>query len=362
MNWQTASIPDFSSICEEFWQRQGSIIRESQPLCQNDPTVMFVNAGITLFKPRMLAGEEIPLTTVVQKCLRTYWNRNTCLLFRMLTVVAMGSRLNQVTAATFDLLESLGYDRNKLAAVVSPSDSDLLAAVSMHVASAQLRLQEGNTPEYWTHWDFGHQDILVGRGLTIICAEENQDLSLGNIIVVENMQRRRQYLDVGFGIERLALGLGYEEAGFSAARHSFIQYNLRDEDQRKLFYYLDAALNLIWENVQPSAHKRGYVLRKLLRSVSELLSNDISIVLKISESVMDVSGADASRKAEAIAVIEREISGYISGSDNRRRAAQRYLAAHRNESPQRLREYVHDTYGLNTQEIEALFAPGPSTA
>ena len=56
-----------------FFERKGHVVVPSAPLLYDDPTLLFVNAGMVPFKPFFLGQETPPFAraTSVQKCVRT---------------------------------------------------------------------------------------------------------------------------------------------------------------------------------------------------------------------------------------------------------------------------------------------------
>ena len=376
------SFKNFKAIanrCEEFWRKENAIVRHSFPLVHEDPTVLFVNAGITPFKSFMLEGSEVPTTSVVQHCLRTYWNEGTRFHFRMLTVVGMARNLMRITSATFRMLADVGYASTQLYAVVDPRDSDLVRALDGHLPTHHIHLQEGNTEAYWTRWTLGHGLPLVGRGLTIATRRPTKDrtghsctpvsecgdyLSLGNIILIKLAGSSSEYVDVGIGVERLGEGIGMAESDTNQAiamlSHTSAS-KLAEAKRKQLIYLCDAVFTLIDEGVKPSAKKHGYILRKLLRSIFVLLQDraDETLAGRTLQTVtplLALENADAQQCAKRLEVIEVEAERYAKGSSGRREQGRRYLEMNRSKPAGQIRTYLLGTLGLTTREIDEILS------
>lgn len=239
------------------------------PLLRPDPTVLLVNAGITPFKPAMLAGARLAPAAVIQPCLRTYWSAPGRFAFDMLTMVGMDEDAALAARLTVALVERLGVERRRLQCVVDTRDADLAAFAARMCPPEAIEFQDGNDDRYWTRWHFGEGDALVGRGLTLIHAEGRLRLSLGNLILVDHPASGRRYVDLGFGVERLAsirhAGDEWAPTAAAAGIARLVAGGMASERARDLANRASAMARMIDAGATPDAHGAGYLLRKLVR-------------------------------------------------------------------------------------------------
>ena len=202
-----------------FSQNRGFRTLPSFPLVTDDPSVLFINAGITPFKPTMLGGEFLPTTAIVQRCLRTRWNTSELFRFDMLAFLGMVTHLHETVGHFFNFLtKEVGLPIANFHCVVNEQDTDLLNLISLYLPSKKIHHLNVNNQKYWVRWEFGCGEILTGRGLTLVwkftnrspcctsCCihcECNRFLPLGNIVDVLHKPTNCRYFDIGFGVERL---------------------------------------------------------------------------------------------------------------------------------------------------------------
>jgi alanyl-tRNA synthetase len=367
--------------CLAFWARHGCRVVPSFPLLHDDGSVYFVNAGITPFKAHMLSGGPLPLTAVLQRCLRTRWDSAGGFRFEMMTVVGMAEALPTVSALLFRLLEEeLGLDRERLHCVLDLTETRL-RGLTGPLPPARLHHQSGNNEALWTRWEFGYGDRLAGPGLTLVwdlgaeraCGESceascacGRHLPLGNIVVVENPGAQRAYFDVGFGVERLAsIFHGGLTGAFDPLRSALAASAVLPLPEREAARLADchaAVCLLVEEGLRPEGKGAGYVLRKLVRTMYDCVSGQApgdavaALAGLVSELLLAAEPplADSLRSAVS-AMIEAEAHSYAE-SIARAVPRARQLLSRSKLSEGDLRLRLRDTYGLPAAEIDALFA------
>jgi alanyl-tRNA synthetase len=362
---------DLAARCERWWAGRGLAVVPSFPLVHEDRTVFFVNAGVTPFKDVMLRGERLDPVAVIQRCLRAYFEEGARLCFDMMTVVGPAAALEPISAGLFDLLiGELGLCGDRLSVVLDPADRDLVCAVAGALGEERLHKQSGNDPHFWTRWTFGHQQHLRGRGLTVVYRRERppcgrccdlwcgcgRHLSLGNVIVVEHEASGRGYLDVGFGIQRLAEAVDVDELDDGPALASLERLLGGRLDGPALRVLLDqyrAVFTLAGAGVESAARGKGYVLRKLLRAVFDRLdpTRFVDEALAAARALLDTE--PVAGRERVLAAIVTDGARYTRALDRGRREARRYLTRRPAIAPQELLAHLQSTFGLSAAVAEA---------
>ena len=307
---------------EESCRALGVPLVPAAPLLRPDPSVLLVNAGVTPFKPAMLRGERLQPTAVVQPCVRTYWGAPGRFAFDMLTMVGMAEDAEIAARLAASLAERLDLARCRLGCVLDERDADVAAHAQILCERDRIEVQEGNNDRYWTRWHFGEGDALVGRGLTLIHVGDDTRLSLGNLIVVDHRDSGQSYVDLGFGVERLAsiphAGDEWAPTPAAAAIARLVARGVRRNYACDLANRAAAAERMIGAGALPDARGAGYLLRKLIRgtvdasvtatagdaapelAVERLLA-DLSVLLDDNISVCAIFGAEAANYLEQVA-------------------------------------------------------------
>ena len=335
----------------KFSQNRGFRTLPSFPLVTDDPSVLFINAGITPFKPTMLEGKFLPTTAIVQRCLRTRWNTSGLFRFEMLAILGMASRLHEATAHFWDFLtEEIGLSLSNLHCVANEQDTDLLNLISPYLPDQKIHYLNANNHKYWVRWEFGYGEILTGRGLTLVweftsCStccttccihcECNRFLPLGNIVDVLHAPTGYRYFDIGFGVERLTSlfhnGDVYFIDTFQVPINKFCDLGIDMEIAKSLTNLYSSIILLIDEGVLPSNKKSGYILRKMIRCIVELLYVDpyeivIESVKQATKCYLSLTDSRRDSSAEVfLSVIIDECVLYIKNIDRQTQMAKKFL-------------------------------------
>lgn len=211
-------LPDVDGVAARFitsLTKSGFTQTPSAPLTDADSSLTFVNANITPFKPRLIAGDTIGATCQEQACVRAHGEFPFLFAFGMLGTITDFEHFDLVCRTVpAALLAAMPWGRPEdLVVAIDERDHDLITGMADLLGrGARLRLvSEG---EIDTRWQYGAGAALTGRGLTIIytgkdtCGEGCRPRcwcgrwqELGNIIVIDTPNR--QYVETGFGLESL---------------------------------------------------------------------------------------------------------------------------------------------------------------
>ncbi|MFC4002366.1 alanine--tRNA ligase [Prauserella oleivorans] len=303
----------------DHFEKNGHTRVPSASLILDDPTLLFVNAGMVQFKPYFL-GEvppPYPRATSVQKCVRTgdidevgkTTRHNT--FFQMAGNFSFGDYFKEgAIARAWELITTsqdeggFGFDPDRLWATVYEHDAET-AALWRDVAGLpseriQFRGAEDN------YWDMGVpgpcgpcSEIYYDRGPEYgreggPAVDEDRYLEIWNLVFMQEIRGElspkkghppigelpQKNIDTGMGVERVAYLLQGVENVYEtdlvrpvitkAEEFSGRRYGADHADDVRFRVIADHARSgvmLIADGVTPGNEARGYVLRRLLRRI-----------------------------------------------------------------------------------------------
>ena len=330
----------------EFFEKHGHEVRASSPLVpQDDPTLMFTNAGMVQFK-RVFLGEEslgVKRAATSQKCLRVSGKHNDLeevgrtarhhTFFEMLGNFSFGDyfKRDAIDLAWRLFTEEYGLPRDRLWATVHYSDDEayqLWQEVADLPESRIFRL--GDKDNFWQMGDTGpcgpcseiHFDMRPeGRRGTDLTAEEferqgeaGEFLELWNLVFMQfNRDAEGELnplpapsIDTGAGLERIASVLQGVSSNYDTdlfqpliqrgARVVGRPYEPETEagvSLRVLADHARATAFLLADGVFPSNAGRGYVLRRIMRRAIRhgwLLGRREPTLVEVVDEVVGVMG------------------------------------------------------------------------
>lgn len=303
----------------DYFERHGHTRVPSASLILDDPTLLFVNAGMVQFKPYFLgdAPAPYPKAASVQKCVRTgdidevgqTTRHNT--FFQMAGNFSFGDYFKEgAIERAWELLTTsqnsggFGFEADRIWATVYEHDAET-AALWRDVAGIpsdriQFRTAEDN------YWDMGVpgpggpcSEIYYDRGPDFgrpggPIVDEERFLEIWNLVFMQDIrgdespkmgapvlgELPQKNIDTGMGIERVAYLLQgvtnvYETdlvrpVIAQAEELSGKRYGVEHADDVRLRIIADHARSgamLIADGVTPGNEARGYVLRRLLRRI-----------------------------------------------------------------------------------------------
>jgi alanyl-tRNA synthetase len=303
----------------DFFAARGHEVVPSAPLLYNDPTLLFVNAGMVPFKRYFIGAETPPFdrATSVQKCVRTLDIDEVGKTTRHATFFQMNGNFSfgdyfkaEAIRFAWDLVtgspESGGYgfDPYKIWVTVLHSDDEAAALWQSIAGLSSERIQRrGVLDNYWHMGIPGPggpcSEIYVDRGPEYgpdggPIIDEDRFLEIWNLVFMQEelsaVRRKddfdvarplpRKNIDTGMGLERVASLLqgvpnlyeideSYPVMARAAelAGKDYGRDHGADVQLRVVGDHIRAGLMLMTDGVTPGNEARGYVLRRLLRRV-----------------------------------------------------------------------------------------------
>lgn len=286
----------------------------SYPLVpQNDPTLMFTNAGMVQFKDVFLGEEnkDYNRAVSVQKCVRAGGKHNDLEMvgrtsrhhtfFEMLGNFSFGDYFKK-EAILFGwefLTDVIGLPRDRLYISVFEEDDEAFNLWVDEVKMPRERIYRmGEKDNFWAMGPTGPcgpcSEIFIDQGKDIGCGQASCEvgcdcdrfLEIWNLVFMQYDRDESGKLtplpnpciDTGMGLERLAAVVQGRTNNYDtdlmmsiikeAARITGKEYGKNDETDVSLRVLTDharASAFLISDGVIPSNEGRGYVLRKIMR-------------------------------------------------------------------------------------------------
>ena len=294
-----------------FFEKNGHARRPSAPLVpQNDPTLLFVNAGMVPFKNIFTGAEKpfAPRATTSQKCVRAGGKHNDLdnvgytarhhTFFEMLGNFSFGDYFkDDAIALAWQLVtKEYGLDPKRLLVTVYAEDEEA-ASIWKKVAgfddSKIIRI--ATSDNFWSMGDTGPcgpcSEIFFDHGDKVWggppgSAEQDGDrfIEIWNLVFMQFEQHEggartnlpKPSIDTGMGLERVAAVLqgvhnNYDidlfKALIAAEEEVYGQAAAGDKTAsfRVIADHLRTSAFLVADGVLPSNEGRGYVLRRIMR-------------------------------------------------------------------------------------------------
>lgn len=307
----------------DFFREKGHTIVPSAPIVvKNDPTLMFINAGMNQFKDYFLGNQQSPNPRVAdtQKCLRVSGKHNDLeevgvdtyhhTMFEMLGNWSFGDYFKEEAIAwSWELLtEAYKIDKDKLYVTVFEGDKDDNLPKDQEAFDywkkwiPEDRILYGNKKDnFWEMGDIGpcgpcseiHIDCRSDEeraqvdGKTLVNADHPQVIEIWNNVFMEfNRQKDgslkhlpAKHVDTGMGLERLVRVLQGKQSNYDTdlftntigelEKITKKKYNNTDSKEdvafRVIADHIRAIAFTIADGQLPSSNGAGYVIRRILR-------------------------------------------------------------------------------------------------
>ena len=298
---------------EYFKKQDHQIVRSSSLVPRDDPTLLFINAGMVQFK-RVFLGEEkrdYSRATTSQKCVRAGGKHNDLenvgytarhhTFFEMLGNFSFGDYFKKgAVEYAWDLLTNgYGLPADKLWASVYLDDDDAYDLWCKMVGLPEDRIVRlGEKDNFWSMGDTGPcgpcSEILIDRGEQYGCGRPectagcdcDRYLEIWNLVFMQfnrdeagNMTPLpKPSIDTGAGLERLVTILQNVPTNYDTDLIRPVIAKAEDLAEKRLGESREtdvalkviadhsrAAAFLIGDGILPSNDGRGYVLRRIMR-------------------------------------------------------------------------------------------------
>jgi len=296
-----------------FEKHNHRMVRSSSLVPQEDPTLLFINAGMVQFK-RVFLGEDkrdYVRATTSQKCVRAGGKHNDLenvgytarhhTFFEMLGNFSFGDYFKEgAIEFAWDLLTNgYGLPADKLWASVYLDDDDAFNLWQKNVGLPEDRIVRlGEEDNFWSMGDTGPcgpcSEILIDRGEEFGCGRPectagcdcDRYLEIWNLVFMQFNRDAsgkmtplpKPSIDTGLGLERMVSIIQNVATNFDTdlirpiiarteelAEKRLGESRKTDVAMKVIADHSRAAAFLIGDGIMPSNEGRGYVLRRIMR-------------------------------------------------------------------------------------------------
>ncbi|QUQ66808.1 alanine--tRNA ligase [Kutzneria sp. CA-103260] len=393
----------------EHFERNGHTVVPSASLILDDPTLLFVNAGMVQFKPYFLGEAPAPYkrATSVQKCVRTGDIDEVGKTARHLTFFQMAGNFSFGDYFKADAIRfawelvtksqdegGYGFDPNRIWVTVYQNDDEAIELWQKLAGLPPERIQRRDGLD--NYWDMGVpgpggpcSEIYYDRGPEFgkdggPIADEDRYMEIWNLVFMQDLRGEQspkyghppigvlpaKNIDTGMGVERVAILLQgvdniYEtdlvRAVINKAEElSGKRYGDNEVDDVRFRVIADHArsgIMIVSDGVSPGNEGRGYVLRRLLRRIvrsSRLLGITEPVLGTFAQVVRDEMGPSypdlVTGFERTLSVVQAEENAFLTtltaGSRIFETAAGEVRSAGGTVLPGDKAFQLHDTYGF----------------
>ena len=319
-----------------FLEKEHKIVRSSPVFPLDDPTLLFINAGMNQFKNIFLGTEDIKFKRVVnsQKCIRVSGKHNDLeevgvdqyhhTFFEMLGNWSFGDfSKKEIIIWSWELLtEKWNLDKKRLWVTVYKDDDESFDLWIKHTNIGPERvLRFGDKDNFWEmgstgpcgpcseiHYYTGDLDKQTPKGVNKI----SQYRELWNLVFIESNRDKNgvlsdlpsKHVDTGMGLERILATLNGMDDHYKTdlflpiinkiEEISNTKYSIKDGmAHRVIADHLRMISFSIADGIMPSNEGRGYVVRRVLRRAARfgrVLDIEGAFLYKLVDVLSDTMG------------------------------------------------------------------------
>ncbi|MBI9075389.1 MAG: alanine--tRNA ligase [Desulfatibacillum sp.] len=302
-----------SAFLEYFKKNDHRVVKSSSLVPQDDPTLLFTNAGMVQFKRTFLGEEKRDYTRAAtsQKCVRAGGKHNDLenvgytarhhTFFEMLGNFSFGDYFKELAIElSWDLLvNKFGLPSDKLWVSIFHEDDEagLLWRDKIGVPEDRI-VRLGEKDNFWSMGDTGPcgpcSEIHIDRGEAHGCdspdcqvgCDCDRYLEIWNLVFMQFNRDEsgkmtplpRPSIDTGMGLERICSVMQNTETNYGTDLFAPIFNRISDLSDKKMgdspsddvcmkviADHSRAAAFLVGDGIMPSNEGRGYVLRRIMR-------------------------------------------------------------------------------------------------
>ncbi|MEW6055391.1 MAG: alanine--tRNA ligase [Bdellovibrionota bacterium] len=387
----------------KFFEKNGHTIVESSSLVpQNDPTLLFTNAGMVQFKDVFLGTDPRPYrrATTSQKCVRAGGKHNDLenvgftarhhTFFEMLGNFSFGDyfKKDAIRFAWEFITQNLGIDKKLLYVTVYKDDDEAAEIWEKQENIPKERIYRfGEKDNFWAMGDTGPcgpcSEIFVDRGEKYGCGKSScavgcdcdRFMEIWNLVFMQFERSKdgkltplpKPSIDTGMGLERVAsvvqnVATNYDTDLFQdlitsigdLAKVKYGKSEKIDVSLRVVADHCRATNFLIADGVLPSNEGRGYVLRRIMRRAirhGRNLGFREPFFFKLTQSLIRLMGdayPELKDKREYLeSTIKLEEERFLTTLDNGMRILEDEMAKAKNKTLSgEVAFKLYDTYGF----------------
>jgi len=330
-----------AAFLDYFKSRDHTLVQSSPLIPWNDPTLIFVNAGMVQFKKTFLGEEKRNYSRAVscQKCMRAGGKHSDLenvghtsrhhTFFEMLGNFSFGDYFKR-DAILFGwelLTGSFNLPKDKLYVSVYEQDDEAAELWSKLTGIPDNRIVRlGAKDNFWQMGDTGPcgpcSEIIIDQGSHLGCGKPDcavgcdcdRFLELWNLVFMQFNRNEngeltplpKPSIDTGMGLERISAVLQGKITNFDTdlfepiikdiSSLANIQYGSshdQDTSMRVIADHMRATVFMLSEGLVPSNEGRGYVLRRIIRRAArhaKLLNMHEVSLYRLTDSVNRVMG------------------------------------------------------------------------
>lgn len=367
------TVADIRKTFVDFFENKGHTAVPSAPMVvKNDPTLMFINAGMNQFKDYFLGNTEPKNRRVVnsQKCLRVSGKHNDLdevgvdtyhhTMFEMLGNWSFGDYFKEeAIAMAWELLTKV-YElpKDRLYVTVFEGDASDNLGVDLesidiwksHIDASRI-IKASKKDNFWEMGDVGpcgpcteiHIDLRNDEerqktdGKSLVNADHPQVIEIWNVVFIQFDRKANKslsnlpetHVDTGMGLERLAMALQGKQSNYDIDLFQAIINKL--EEISNITYgnneASDIALRVIADHLRaisfsiadgqlPSNTGAGYVIRRILRRAIRYAYQTLDLKEPFMGSLVPVLIQEMAQAYPELKVQEQAIIKVITEEEN----------------------------------------------